>query len=181
MTACMMSVRDELAAATAGVHQRVDAWCDGFALDTAAGCAGFLAYFANGFAPLEARLSADGAGALYPPFAARRRAHLLPSGETLPLPPFRGAAAVWGALYVMEGARLGNAALAHRHPALARHAYFWPDEKGAWRRFLRALEAADRTLVDREGMVEGARAAFAPFVPLTVPPAAGCARQRVGA
>lgn len=165
------TVRQALREATAACHARVDAAFDGFALNTPDTYRAFLLAHAQALVPLERAVSRH---ALWPEWQPRRAlllADLAVLGATAPSQPdldIADPAACWGALYVLEGSRLGGAVLAGRVPAglpatylSARHV------AGSWGRFGDALErAGDQTdggVTWRNRAIAGARAAFACF------------------
>jgi heme oxygenase (biliverdin-IX-beta and delta-forming) len=76
-----------------------------------------------------------------------------------------GEAARWGALYVLEGSRLGGAYLEKRvAPGLPRTYLGARHEQGAWRRILGSLDHADTGPAWREQALAGARATFGAFI-----------------
>src|ERR1700744_6118690 len=109
------SVRSILRAVTWDIHQRLDARAHAFHLGTRAGYARFLAAQAEVIVPLERELEAAGVtNVLTDWLTYSRRAALLADLEDLgfaciaePVPKLRGEAAILGALYVLEGSRLG--------------------------------------------------------------------------
>jgi heme oxygenase len=157
-----------LRSATRGDHEAVDAAFGDFAIDTAAGYRDFLTAHAR-ILPLAERLIQP--GALIENWQGRSAALLAdlaalggdtPDDLAFALP--EGEAARWGALYVMEGSRLGGAVLA-RHvgeglPAAylgARH------PQGGWRALLERLDQADTGAEWRDEAVRGAKALFAAY------------------
>lgn len=159
----MDDIRGWLARVTAPLHTRVDAAAAAFDLSTDEGAGAFIALMARGVRPVERALDNAGAAAIFPEWPSRRRSHTLPRCADGPEPTFGSAAEVWGALYVLEGSRLGGRLLS-RAPRLAAHPFFADAaDRTAWPLFLARLEDADRALVDRPGMAAGAAAAFAAF------------------
>jgi heme oxygenase len=159
----MDDIRIWLARVTAPLHRRVDAAAAAIDLTTADGAAELVAFMARGVRPVERALDRAGAGALYAAWSYRRRADTLPdcAADELSL---TGEAEVWGALYVLEGSRLGGRFLS-RAPHLAHHPFFADSgDRAAWPHFLACLAAADSHLDDRAGMATGASAAFAAFL-----------------
>ncbi|HEX8534793.1 MAG TPA: biliverdin-producing heme oxygenase [Allosphingosinicella sp.] len=145
-----MSARAALRAATSEDHERVDRLFSRFDLGSPDGYRLFLTAQAAAHVPIEAALDAAGAEALLPDWRARRRSHLIEAdlaelGCTLPdpveLPVLADTAAIMGALYVLEGSRLGGAVLKRE---LAPHApmRFLAAEQapGAWRKLLAKLD-----------------------------------------
>ena len=172
----MSAVRDRLRAATADAHLLLETELDlPRALRTRGDILAMLARLAGFFRPLEAALDA----ALGPAVMAGRhraadleadlRALGLAPGAiaALPLCPDAGAlagpAACWGALYVVEGARLGGRGIARdlARRDLAYGLRFWTaDPAGgerAWPHFMSILEGVG----DPEEAERGALATFA--------------------
>jgi heme oxygenase len=157
-----------LRAATAPDHDRVDAAYGAFDLADRTRYAVFLRAHARALPAAEAALAARPG---LPDF--RRRAPLLADdlaalGEPAPAPlrfalP-EGEAAGWGALYVVEGSRLGGIMLARSVPADLPAAYLGARHRsGEWRTLLAALDqAAARAGTDRwiDEAIAGARATF---------------------
>ena len=138
----------------------------------------FLAAHAGAVLPLEDVLNRAGAAAVLPDWPARRRsAALLDDLHRLGQPPGRprpvaagGLGWVLGALYVLEGSRLGGqvlrrrvlagpdaacrAATAYLSHGAGRHP--WPD-------FLRLMEASPHAVADPAQAVAGALDAFSLF------------------
>lgn len=82
--------------------------------------------------------------------------------EALHLTIPAGAGARWGALYVLEGSRLGGAVLARTLVAGSPHAFLGAiHAPGQWRGLLARL---DRLALDRAEVAAGARATFSAFV-----------------
>lgn len=144
-----MSARFALRSATAADHERVDAIFARFRLDEAAGYSGFLRATAAAYLPVENGLDEAGAANLVPDWTARRRADLLQEdlaglgeapGPALPF-TISGEAEMFGAIYVLEGSRLGGAMLKKSVPqSLPRRFLDAPAEHGAWRRFSDLLD-----------------------------------------
>jgi heme oxygenase len=154
-----------LRAATAPDHQAVDAAYGGFALGTRQGYAGFLTAHAR-ILPLAERLLDP--GALVPGWAGRTEALFAdlaaldaPVPGELDFQPLGGDAARWGAIYVIEGSRLGGAFLSRSVPPELPCAYLGAKHgPGAWRGLLEALDGA---VVGSEAFAQasaGARAMF---------------------
>jgi len=162
-----MSFVQQLRAATAPDHAAVDARFGGFRLGDAAEYGRFLLAHARALPAVERALA--GAGEALPAWRARTGAlagDLAALGLAL-LTPLRfavGGAARWGALYVIEGSRLGGTLLAREVPAALPRDYLAArHEAGEWRRLLAAIEAraglADDTW--RAAAIAGARDTFA--------------------
>ncbi|BDA86434.1 hypothetical protein Sa4125_39760 [Aureimonas sp. SA4125] len=142
----------------------VDAAFGRFDLGRAEDYRHFLLAQARVLLPLEARL----ATALHLPF--RPRGHLLASDlasldavvpEPLTVEGLDGEEALLGALYVLEGSRLGGGMLARRvGPDLPRAFLGATHLRGEWRTLLAALDAAGETEAAQAAMVSGARFVF---------------------
>lgn len=156
-------VREWLAAETAALHAELDQIGGAFDLGNEAGCDALLAFFAHGVSRVEGALDLIGADRFWPDYTARRRAHLLPAVEAEIEPLFATEAASWGALYVLEGSRLGAKVLSRRSRILGGHPYFGSGSSREWPEFLRRLGEADDRLGNRKAMAEGAIAAFRAF------------------
>lgn len=145
-----MKARAALRAATAGEHERVDALFAAYPIGGMEGYRRFLLAQASAFLPVEAALEEGGIERLVPDWPARRRSAALLSDlaalgaappAPVPAPPLGTDAAMLGALYVLEGSRLGGALLKRAIPAEAPRAFLdAPQPKGAWRTFLEYLE-----------------------------------------
>lgn len=174
------TVRNLLKAATADLHAQVDA-CFGRMLDgSEAGYRRFLLASLGAIEPLEAALGDAGVGTLLPDWPERARSSALrmdlaelgvaapPSG---PAAALAGAAQRFGALYVLEGSRLGAKLLARQvlaSPSAAvrsatrylRHG----DGRPLWASFLERLESSPAVRRAPAEAVAGATAAFARFL-----------------
>lgn len=169
-----------LRAATRGAHDRVDALFSGFDLARAGDYRRFLAAQAVAFLPAEAALDAAGAGELFPGWNDARRAPLLTAdlaelGLAAPVgaaPAVGSPAAIAGAVYVLEGSRLGGALLARRVAAgLPRRFLSASQPAGAWRAFLARLEQLLTTDVERREAVASANGMFNLFAAAAIAPA----------
>lgn len=89
----------------------------------------------------------------------------LPMPEVLPVKLPSGAGARWGALYVIEGSRLGGAVLARTVGPELPSAYLGATHgPGSWQGFLAALDKADDGPGWRLDALAGARAMFAAYL-----------------
>lgn len=174
--------RFHLRDATAASHQGVDTAFAGFDLAETSGYGAFLATQLACVRPLEAALTAAGAGTLLPDWPTRHRAPLLeadlaelgalPPPRDEPSPRLAGAGAVLGAIYVLEGSRFGGATLARRlapsAPARFLGAAAHPQ---AWRTLIAGLDHHLAPKPELEAAIAAARAVFAAFE--------GAARRRL--
>ncbi len=162
-----MSFVRTLRQATAADHEMVDAHYGGFALDRPAGYRSFLTAHARALPAVERALveASD-----LPPWRSRTALlaadlHALDAPMPAPLPFQPGAAAErWGALYVIEGSRLGGQLLARSVPAGLPSAYLAAHHlPGEWRRLLTTLDthAAGQGQAWQDAALAGARACFA--------------------
>ncbi len=175
--------RDRLRLATRDAHLALEAEVE--AAGAFLGCDAYARHLCAMLplhAALEAALDAAGAGRLLPDWPRRRKAALIRAdlaslgmaGPADPRPPalaIRGAGAVFGTMYVLEGQTLGGAVLARRAAGLgltrlagARFLDAYGPERGAmWRGFLAALEAAELPPAGEREMEAAALATFAAF------------------
>lgn len=159
----------QLRAATRPDHEAVDSAFGHFALRTREGYRDFLTAHAR-ILPLAERLIQP--GALVDDWHGRTEAlmddlHALggdrPAELDFALP--EGEAARWGALYVIEGSRLGGAVLAKMVPADLPAAYLGARHpQGAWRALLERLDDADTGPAWREEAERGAKAMFGAYL-----------------
>lgn len=163
-----MSARAALRAATAREHERVDRLFGAYDLSSVGGYRSFLLAQAAAFLPVEAAIAAAGAERLVPDWAERTRSHLLRAdlealggGDPEPLRPpvLASPAATLGAIYVLEGSRLGGSLLKRGLAAGAPRSFLAaPQRPNSWRKL---LELLDESL----------------YAPGSIEAAAGAARQ----
>lgn len=147
-------------------HERVDAAFGSFDLADPADYGAFLLAHARVLPGLEQTLRP---GELLPhwhPRADSLRADLaalaLAAPEPLPIDLPSTTGARWGAVYVLEGSRLGGAVLARRTGAGLPRAYLLSGHApGGWQDVTRRLDELSPR--DRPDALMGARAAFALF------------------
>ncbi|WP_018747252.1 biliverdin-producing heme oxygenase [Chitiniphilus shinanonensis] len=172
------SLRQRLRSATAGHHARVDAAFGRFDLSRPDDYRAFLVAHARALWPLECGLEAAGVARLLPDWPERRRRPALardlawlgaavPDEARIQPLPLADEAACWGALYTLEGSRLGGAVLARQvatQPALAGALAYLGHGAGGmlWPAFLARLEAAAPMLA-WPALEAGACAAFELF------------------
>lgn len=169
----MRDVHRALRDGTRGAHDAVDAVFGGFDLTDRASYAAFLSAHAAVLLPLETILDEGGIGTLIDDWPARRRASVMAAdlaalSRPLPSParvaPLTSDAARLGALYVLEGSRLGGRMLARDVPADFPRSYLDPDQPtGLWSKLLVDLEELLYTPFRVTEAIGSAREAFASF------------------
>ena len=166
------SPRFALRAATAAAHRRVDALYAHLNLSRRDDYVRFLLGHAAAFLPIEAALAAAGADALMPGWSRRRRINALLDDLTaldltaptsIPPPPFDGAAAVLGGLYVLEGSRLGGAVLVRGVAPGLPTAFLAPETTSSWRAITTLLDARLATPAALAKATSAANAVFSVF------------------
>jgi heme oxygenase len=173
-------MRALLRGSTAGLHAAVDARFAPMLDCGEAGYRSFLLASAAAVFALEQALLIAGVGSLLPDWTLRTRtaalrADLADLGVTdvalAPPPPLAGTARMFGALYVLEGSRLGAKLLvpdllaggSARVRAATRYLRHG-EGHGLWQSFLGHLESSQPTRACPAEAIAGARAAFALFV-----------------
>ena len=155
----------QLRSATRRDHEAVDGAFGRFAIDTPGGYRNFLTAHAR-ILPLAERLIDPASlignwqgrtGLLLADLAAMDGA--IPPELDFPLP--QDEAGRWGALYVLEGSRLGGVVIARNLPAGFPASFLHARHRdGAWRGILNAIDSADRGPQWREAAVLGAKLLF---------------------
>ena len=144
-----VSARFRLKTATAAAHERLDAYMSRYDLARRADYGAFLQAQAGAFMVVEAALDAAGAENHLPDWRERRRANALRADldlmgldlpEPAPVPLFRGEAEVLGAIYVLEGSRLGAAVLVRSVPGDLPKSFLSTGNPGAWRALASVLD-----------------------------------------
>lgn len=172
-----MTLRGVLKQETEGHHNRLDTALSELNLAKASDYGRFLRIHAAALLPVERQLERAGVAALLDDWPRRSRrasleADLSTLGLALPAPvafaPLTDADEMLGALYVLEGARLGHAVLLRQLPqdAPTRGATaFLSHGQGErlWGAFLAVLAGHAPTQAGRERMVAAARRTFAAF------------------
>ena len=169
-----MKARAALRAATAEEHRKVDAAFSRFRLGDETGYRDFLLAQAAGFLPVEQALDEGGAEAFLPDWLERRRGDLLRADlallnvtlpEPFPVPTFiSGKASMFGAIYVLEGSRLGGAVLKKTVPGhFPRRFLEARQAAGSWRNLLQALDDLLIRPGDLDAAITAAREVFARF------------------
>ncbi len=145
-----MKARLALKAATEGDHERVDRLFSALDLGELDDYRLFLAAQASAHLPIEAALDAAGAERIVPDWTARRRAGPLrldldDLGLQAPAPvappPIDDTASILGAVYVLEGSRLGGNLLKRSLPDIAPCRFLDTTELSrSWRKLLELLD-----------------------------------------
>ena len=189
------SMRSLLRASTAGLHAVVDARFAPMLDAGEAGYRSFLLASAAAVFPLEQALLTAGVGSLLPDWTRRTRAAALRADLTdlgitdvaaATAPPLVGAARMFGALYVLEGSRLGARLLvpdllaggSTRLWAATRYLRHGEGHR-LWQSFLAHLESSQPVRECPDEAIAGARMAFALFI--AGRPEAGLHARRVAA
>jgi len=167
-----MSLRSALRAQTADCHAEVDALFGNFNLSDINDYRAFLRSHARAVPAVEAALEQSGITRLLPDWPERRRTSLLladiaelgdSATSPLPQPELRNEASLWGAVYVLEGSKLGGAMLAKAVPAHLPSRYLSPQgPKGSMRAFMERLDTSG--IDDIAGAVAAARDVFCLFL-----------------
>ncbi len=165
-----------LRAGTAEAHERLDGLFERFDLGSREGYVRFLTAHAAALLPMEAALDAAGAERVIADWPERRRgpmirADLAALGAPLPdpvpapeLPEGADPAAIAGAVYVLEGSRLGGRMLERQvAPGLPRAYLLPPQDRGHWPKMLEKLEALLYEPATMPTAIAAALAVFAVF------------------
>lgn len=161
-----MTAAAQLRTRTAPLHDAVDAVFGGFRLDDADSYRACLVAHARALPAVEAALARHPTLPHWHPRTALLAQDLAALGTAMPRPlPFApdDAAAAWGALYVVEGSRLGGAMLARQVGAGLPRAYLAAAHgAGEWRALRAAIDAegARRGGAWLDAAVAGAAATF---------------------
>lgn len=173
-----MSVRETLRDRTQAAHSRLDALWEVHRLRERAAYTRFLQATAAALVPLETRLVDRGVASLLPDWDARARAAsveadllgLGASAVACAAPMLESEAELFGALYVLEGSRLGGAMIARAvaqsedEAVLANRRYLGHGQAGRlWQSFLERLERLAPDEADLGRICAGARETFALF------------------
>jgi heme oxygenase (biliverdin-IX-beta and delta-forming) len=188
-------MRSLLRGSTASLHAAVDARFAPMLDAGEAGYRSFLLASAAAVFPLEQALLTAGVGSLLPDWTRRERAAALRADLTdlgitdvvlATAPPLAGAARMLGALYVLEGSRLGARLLvpdllaggSARVRAATRYLRHGEGHR-LWQSFLTHLESSQDVRACPGEAIAGARMAFALFI--AGRPDAGLRARRVAA
>ena len=169
-----MNPRAALRDATAGAHHRVDAAFSRFDLADRDGYRRFLLAQAAGFLPTERALDEADAEQAVPDWRERRRGDLLladladlavTAPEPFGPPPIvSGKASMLGAIYVLEGSRLGGALLKRAVPdTFPRRFLEARQAAGSWRKLLKSIDDFLVRPNDLDAAVDMAARVFARF------------------
>ena len=165
-------VRQALRSATADWHDRVDRAFSSFDLSDRGSYGRFLAAQAGAHIAVETALDAGNAGSVLADWPDRRRAQLLRDDlaalgvdvpHVTPIAPFEGAAATLGAVYVLEGSRLGGALLRRSVPAGYPTTFLGAGDPAGWRRLLDILDQKVRTADETSAATNAACRVFMLF------------------
>lgn len=172
----MNPIHQALRRGTALAHERVDAAFGAFDLTDRHSYACFLAAHAEVVLPLEAALDAAGAERIVPDWPERRRGPALREDLAAlrgaldaaivgrPQAPWPDLAATAGALYVVEGSRLGGKFLARLLPREFPHAYLnSPQPAERWRNLMDRLQTMLYEPAALQSALSAAHEAFAAF------------------
>ncbi|MBA4763021.1 biliverdin-producing heme oxygenase [Sphingomonas sp.] len=165
------SARSLLRTATASAHARVDHAFGAFDLGDQDGYRAFLLAQAGPLVTTEAAVDAFDPAALVPDWPERRRTTLIRSdladlGLAQPQPQpdaltLATDAAALGAIYVLEGARLGGALLARNVPMdLPGRFIRSAPAPMRWRSLIEVLDKTLKTEAQRDAAIGAARAVF---------------------
>jgi heme oxygenase len=161
-----VSTVTRLRAATASDHDAVDAGFGRYDLTDPNDYRAFLIAHAKALPAVEAWLAAIPGLAAFRSRGDALAADLAALDEAMPapmafdIPPT--AAAGWGAMYVVEGSRLGGIMLSRSVPAGMPSAYLAAKHlSGEWRALLAAIDAQPANEAWIEQAIAGAKAAFA--------------------
>lgn len=153
-------------------HDRVDAAFAHFDLRDPADYGAFLMAQAAALLPIEAALTAAGAEDIVADWPDRQRAHLvladladlgLSPPQPSPAPRFVSAADILGALYVVEGSRLGGAMLVRRVPSHLPRRFLSDADSSRWRALIALIDVELDTPPSQAAALASARATFALF------------------
>ena len=159
------TARHALRAATAAHHDHVDRAFGAFDLTTRSGYTHFLLAQAHAFLPVEVAIDAADPHDFLPDWPARRRsaallADLRALGRTpeieAPGPLFRNREEILGAIYVLEGSRLGGRMLARSVPTDLPRSFIGSTDGGMWRNL---IEVLDKLLISEDQLKSASDAA----------------------
>lgn len=161
-----------LRAATATDHDRVDREFASYDLQDEAHYRSFLAAQAEAFLPVEAGLDRIDLARTLPDWPARRRSAALVADlaelgaapiAPRDIPAYDSVAAALGAIYVLEGSRLGGAMLVRSVPAHLPRRFLGAGDSASWRKLVATLDATLPSKDHLTAAIGAARAVFARF------------------
>lgn len=167
-----VSPRFALKAATAEAHEHLDNRFSRFDLADPTQYGAFLSAQAGAFFPVEDALEAAGVADVIEDWPQRRRSDVLRSdlaalGLSDPAPVVSPAlcsqADILGALYVLEGSRLGGAMLVRTVPDTLPKTFLTPGNPAAWRAFVTVLDQRLSSQADLDAAAAAASAVFEAF------------------
>jgi heme oxygenase len=166
-----MSLRNALRTGTSDCHAVVDRLFGRFDLSDRGQYGAFLLAHARVIPAAEQALARGNITALLPDWADRRRSDLLAADlrklGIRPPPPldvadFSSEDEIWGAVYVLEGSKLGGAILAKQVPDTLPLTYIGHQgPKGAMKAFMERLDGAH--IIDEDRAIAAARSIFDHF------------------
>jgi len=163
---------EALRSATADCHRKVDAIYSGARLDDRLSYGNFLLAQAAALLPVEAALDQSGIADLVEDWPERIRGPKLirdivelgiARPEPLRRPTLSGPPEMLGALYVLEGSRLGGKLLRRSVPSDFPTHFLAGESSGSWASFLMRLDQIIDTDAERSGAIDSARAVFSVF------------------
>ncbi len=166
------TARQMLRLATAADHDRVDSAFGAFALDDRDGYRAFLVAQATALLPVEAAIDRGDWQGILPDWPERRRseavlADLAALDATVPVleaePDLPTPAHVLGAVYVLEGSRLGGQMLARAVPPEFPRAFLGKADPARWRSLIALLDKSLISGEHRAAAVYAASQVFALF------------------
>ncbi|WP_417683987.1 biliverdin-producing heme oxygenase [Roseibium sp.] len=168
---CKAEIRHVLAEATRDLHTAVDRRAALFDMRNPEGLSSFLSFMHAGLSAIETALDEFGMSSIFPEWPDRKRLHILEEEIAMGNQAggravrFQSEAETWGALYVLEGSRLGGRMLARMLPEPSISPFLAGNiDCRFWSVFLGKLSDADDRLNDRNGMMLGAGKAFGAFL-----------------
>ena len=173
----MTGARDILRRETRDLHDAVDAVYSTFGLETRDGYAAFLTAQATAHLPCEAALDRAHAEQILPDWPLRRRSDLLRDdlrqlGSNISElhgdrsgaePSFRTASEILGAIYVLEGSRLGGAMLVRAVPGSLPRKFLGATAPGSWRSLMHVIDRDLVAATEIDEAVAAARQVFGVF------------------